>query len=239
MTEIGCPRGTGRRRPATATLSMLVLLLAAGCGGGNAANEVVQGRASSLEVSTVPTSAADAATTSSTPPAASSTTAPTTGPAGRAATTVVRRTDPPPPQPPISGTLAPAPTVRAVTPYLPPGFVDQVNPPSTEAYTMLREGRCSELLNEIAAEWKLAVAAQDFLLYRAAGQACLSRWAGAENDFRQVATGPAFATAICTFEVGDPACVQARTLVRDWTAALLGARRADPNFVPNFSPPPK
>jgi len=247
MTEISLVAGrrrrpTGRPRLTTTSALSVLVFLATGCGGGGEAKKVVLGGPPS---SPETTTALDATTTS--PPAtASSAAAPTTRPSasGPGTTAAGRGTDPPPPHPPVTGIIPPPPTVRAVNQYLPPGFVDIVSPPQTDAGEFLRDGRCSDLLRDIAASWKPsngdpAVPDQDLFLYRAAGEACLSQWVPAERDFQQVKPPPAFATETCTFERDKAACLAARTLVRDWTAGLLASHRANPAFVPNFPFAPK
>lgn len=214
---------------------VVTVLLATACGGGG--GEVIQGGP--------PTSAP-----APEPPGASTTSPPSTSaPAttARASTaTTVRRTEPGPPQPPMTGTLAPPTTARPVTPYLPSSVVDNVFPPDTPAAQLLSAGQCSLLLQRIVGDathtpWKapaFPVADPVIFLYRAAAEACLSRWADAERDFRQVSPPPTFQTVICDSEGGSATCVAARKLVYDWTAAMLAAHRADPAFVPNFKFPP-
>lgn len=223
-------RRDGRVAASTATVLFSMVLLAPACGGGGNTLETAANTASS-EVS-----APGESTTSSALPDSNGTTRPIPGP----------------PQTPATGPLrTPAPP-RRTDPYLPAGVPDQVNPPGTEAYQLLRMGSCGPLLREIRdgkppdiPSWaEGSVPPPLIALYSAAAEACLSQWTAAQADFQRIDMG-----AVCTFDAPDVAsnsaasfknekeCLQLRTKVRDWTAGLLKAHAADPKFVPKFPTP--
>jgi hypothetical protein len=174
-------------------------------------------------------------------------------------TSTTRRvsTTPGPPQTPLTGPLTTPPTVRPVDDYLPAGVPDQIFPPGTAAYQLLKDGQCGPLLRQItsgeapaAAPWRSGGVPQTLTdLYTAAANACLANWAPAQAAFLRVATGK-----LCEPDPNDPtnllpayssgfqtvaACQETRLRVYRWTERLLKAHNADRAFVPNFPTPPK
>lgn len=139
-------------------------------------------------------------------------------------------------------TSPPPPPEKNNRHYPPGGPVDDVFPPGTPAYDLLAEGRCADLLGGIdkgtgphrdraqGGKWPPDEPATH--LYRAAAQACLGQWAGAEQDF--AAIDPASDNPFSCLDAG---CSAARQFVYDWTAELLKAHEADPTFVPEFEAP--
>ena len=192
--------------------------------------------------------AGQVSTTASTAP---TTVAPTTS--SRIGTT----TTPGPPRTPVTGPLTTPPTARAVDDYLPPGVPDQIFPPGTKAYLLLKDGQCGPLLRQITqgeeptdTAWRAGGVPQTLTdLYTAAANACLANWAAAQTAFSRIVT-----TKLCEPDPNDPsnllpayssafqtvaACQETRLRVYRWTERLLKAHAADPAFKPNFPTPPK
>jgi hypothetical protein len=103
-------------------------------------------------------------------------------------------------------------------------------PPGDEAYRMLAEGKCDDLLSA-AEEWQKTkggnsvaeVEGQDSIfLYRSAAEACLGRWDKAFEDFGRMANPP------------DLHNKCPRTQIFKWLSKLLDSRKADPGFSPVF-----
>ena len=203
-----------------------MFLLLAGCGGGSS-DTVASG--------TDTTDRTPVATTASTKPVA---------------------VTPGPPQTPLTGPLTTPPTARAKDDYLPAGVPDQIFPPGTSAYQLLKDGQCGPLLRQITkgeapttAAWRAGgVPATLTDLYTAAAQACLAQWAPAKAAFQRVVT-----TKLCEPDPANPgvlppwsssfttttACQEERLRVYRWTENLIKAHDANPAFVPNFPAPPK
>ncbi|MQB01192.1 MAG: hypothetical protein GEU78_13020 [Actinobacteria bacterium] len=108
------------------------------------------------------------------------------------------------------------------------GPVDAVFPPGTNAYALLASGNCSQLNDEVAT-WDASVAdveGRDTIeLYRSAAHACLGQWDEANAAFDRLGTPPGFQNNVCS-----------RDVVYSWLGRLIEARRADPEFDPEFSP---
>ena len=160
-----------------------------------------------------------------------------------------------PPTPPVTAPLPTFVEPPPTHPYLPGGPVDQIFPPGTKAYELLADGDCGPLLRQIeqgeppegetepTPVWAGNVPAEATLLYRAAANACLSRWGVAKTQFLQV-----LLPLDCGFVDAEPPvaslfetkeeCLAIRMPVYRWTEALLAAHTADPQFVPKFNPPP-
>lgn len=172
------------------------------------------------------------------------------------ATTVRVATTPGPPQTPVSGALT-TPSTRRVDDYLPAGVPDQIFPPGTSAYQLLKEGQCGPLLRQITkaeapttATWSAGgVPAVLTDLYTAAANACLAQWTPAQAAFARV-----LLTKICPLDPDDPkmllnpfsssfstvaACQAERLRVYRWTESLLKSHTDNPAFVPNFPTRPK
>jgi len=133
---------------------------------------------------------------------------------------------------------------------------DQVFPPGTAAYRLLREGQCGPLLRQItlgeapsAGPWGAGIPASLTALYTAAAEACLSRWTAARASFQRIST-----QALCKVDPDTgtldssgsassfdtvAACQAQRLRVYRWTEDLLRRHDANPAFVPNFPTPPK
>lgn len=214
----GNPLGRRRARAQHAAFVLAVLLVAA-CGGGGGEVEVGAG---STPAEPAPTTIVD-----------------TTTPASTQVTPTTGRT----PQTPRTGPLTTPPSVRPADAYLPAGVRDQIFPPNTNAFEMLARGECGPLLREIKEKWS-GMPPSLTLLYRAAGQVCLSKWREAEADHKRIDL-----TKICNKDDENNSgwdssfatqedCIAVRMQVYKWTSAMLAARRANPRFVPNFSPPP-
>ena len=166
-------------------------------------------------------------------------------------------TTPGPPRTPVTGPLTTPTTVRPVDDYLPPGVPDQIFPPGTAAYQLLKDGQCGPLLRQIttgeaptAAAWRAGGVPQTLTdLYTAAANACLAKWTAAQAAFSRVVLAK-----LCEPDPNDPsnvlpayssgfqtvaACQETRLRVYRWTERLLKAHNANPAFSPNFPKPPK
>jgi hypothetical protein len=177
-------------------------------------------------------------------------------PAPSTATTRPVATTPGPPQTPRTGPLTTPPTARGKDDYLPAGVPDQIFPPGTAAYQLLKDGQCGPLLRQITkgeapttAAWSAGgVPAPLTDLYTSAAQACLAQWVPAKAAFQRIVT-----SKLCETDPGNPgilppwsssfttatACQDERLRVYRWTENLLKAHDANPAFVPNFPTPPK
>jgi hypothetical protein len=145
---------------------------------------------------------------------------------------------------------------RRVDDYLPAGVPDQIFPPGTAAYQLLKDGECGPLLRQItngeaptSVSWTAGgIPSTLTSLYTAAAHACLAQWSPAQAAFRRIDTGK-----LCEVDPANPgvlppsassfatvaACRDLRLRVYRWTENLLKAHDTNPAFIPNFPRPPK
>jgi hypothetical protein len=159
--------------------------------------------------------------------------------------------------PPTTVTLSiPVPEKPSVRP-LQPGVPDQVFPPGTNAFELLRSSRCEELLRAIRGQGDTTawpdgdppVPPTLVDLYTGAGEACLG-----DADAAGAAVARVDGSALCELgedgdlalsatsfragnHEGDPedrkaACQAHRADVLRWARQTIEALRADPAFVP-------
>ncbi len=119
-----------------------------------------------------------------------------------------------------------------------------VDPPGTPAYELLTSGGdgCRQLLSAIE-RWPLAgadvagVEPQLYYLYRAAANACLSRWAESKADFDRLQAlrpAPAFGNTCSSEDVRE--CERCHRLVFEWLSSQMEAFRRDPSYAPVITP---
>jgi hypothetical protein len=200
-------------------------VVASACGGGrpSSTSDTTGSDATETTQSTDTVPSTDTSAPASSTTAAPGTTQPTVRP-----TTTSRATAPPTTPKP---TQKPTTTAKAKPKVAYPagGAVDPVFPPNDDAYGMLVQGQCAQLLQKVSA-WQsqgvVDVEGQDTVfLYRSIAEACLQRWSDAIADFdRLTKPQPVF----------DSKC--GRTEAYKWLAALIAQRKADPAFTPEFVP---
>lgn len=104
------------------------------------------------------------------------------------------------------------------------GPADPMFPTEDDAYEMLSDGRCQDLL-DASQTWGSEVEEQQgkntIYLYRSAAEACLGRWSEAAAEFDRM-SNPDFSDNC------------ARNAVFEWLRRLIDARRADPGYSPIF-----
>ena len=175
-------------------------LLAAACGGGGGSKSAARIRSTSTSESTTST-----ASTSSTVPATSTSSSNST----------------------TSQTRPPTTKPRPRREYPGGGPTDPVFPPGDEAYALLAQGKCTELLQKTEKWGEQNVADAEgentIFLYRGAAEACLQRWSDAKRDFERLTKTPPDFSGKC-----------ARAEVFKWLTALIHDRAADQGFSPVY-----
>ena len=219
----------------TILAAVVLFTVASACSGGNG------GKTEEVGGNPPGSSTAGPSTIASTPTTAASSASTVPGPPGQGEPTGLTPDD----APPLQGPPPTAGPDTSSTDYPEGGPVDNVIPPNVDAYALLRQGKCSRLINyinnggpdEAAGPWEDSVDSLDVVyLYRAAAEACLSLWESAERDFGLIGN-PDFSGS-CGGNVALAECQRARQAVHEWTSELLAAHEADPSFVPRFPYPP-
>ncbi len=102
----------------------------------------------------------------------------------------------------------------------------EVIPPGHDAYLLLSQGRCSELLG-LTGTWRQGSDKVDedvFFLYRAAAEACLQRWDAAQSDFQRLLNlDPSF-----NGNCDSANCERCMRAVQEWLTQVLATRRSEP-----------